>query len=86
MRTSLALLALAATAFAVPQAVTEDIAPKDGPPKGCTTSYDGKFEVTIFTPGNAKRDITEVRHAQLHAKSITNPLQSDLAMVRAFSS
>ncbi|KAI6754125.1 hypothetical protein HG530_013301 [Fusarium avenaceum] len=59
MRTSLALLALVATAFAVPQAVTEDIAPKDGPPKGCTSSYDGKFEVTIFTPGNAKRDITE---------------------------
>ncbi|KAM0211412.1 hypothetical protein ACHAPA_005210 [Fusarium lateritium] len=59
MRTSLAFLALAATAFAVPQAVTEDIAPKDGPPKGCTTSYDGKFEVTIFSPGNSKRDITE---------------------------
>ncbi|KAH7242515.1 hypothetical protein BKA59DRAFT_480971 [Fusarium tricinctum] len=59
MRTSLALLALAATAFAVPQAVTEDIAPKDGPPKGCTASYDGKFEVTIFTPGKSKRDITE---------------------------
>ncbi|SPJ75411.1 related to covalently-linked cell wall protein [Fusarium torulosum] len=59
MRTSLALLALAATAFAVPQAVTEDIAPKDGPPKGCTTSYDGKFEVTIFTPGKSKRDISE---------------------------
>jgi hypothetical protein len=66
-------LALVATAFAVPQAVTEDIAPKDGPPKGCTTSYNGKFEVTIFTPGKSKRDISEVRHNQLHATSITNP-------------
>jgi hypothetical protein len=60
MRTSLAFLALAATAFAIPQAVTEDIAPKGKAPKGCTTSYDGQFEVTIFKPGNAKRDVTEV--------------------------
>ncbi|KLP06877.1 covalently-linked cell wall protein [Fusarium fujikuroi] len=59
MRTSLALLALAATTFAVPQAVTEDIAPKGKAPKGCTTSYDGQFEVTIFKPGNEKRDVTE---------------------------
>lgn len=86
MRTSLALLALAATAFAVPQAVTEDIAPKDGPPKGCTASYDGKFEVTIFTPGKSKRDITEVSHTQNQATLVTNLLQSDLATARAFSS
>ncbi|KAF5534130.1 covalently-linked cell wall protein [Fusarium mexicanum] len=59
MRTSLAFLALAATAFAVPQAVTENIAPKGKAPKGCTTSYDGQFEVTIFKPGNEKRDVTE---------------------------
>ncbi|KAL6921027.1 hypothetical protein ACHAPO_006255 [Fusarium lateritium] len=61
MRRSLALLALAATAFAVPQAVTEDISPKDGPPKGCTTSYSGQFEVTIFKPSNTKRDLSEKR-------------------------
>ncbi|KAI1072999.1 hypothetical protein LB507_009142 [Fusarium sp. FIESC RH6] len=61
MRTSLALLALAATAFAVPQAVTEDISPKEGPPKGCTSSYSGKFEVTIFKPGNEKRGLSEKR-------------------------
>ncbi|KAM0347606.1 hypothetical protein ACHAPU_004619 [Fusarium lateritium] len=61
MRTSLAFLALAATVFAVPQAVTEDVAPKDGPPKGCTTSYDGQFEVTIFKPGKSKRDVNEKR-------------------------
>ncbi|KAJ4129900.1 hypothetical protein NW768_006871 [Fusarium equiseti] len=61
MRSSLALLALAATAFAVPQAVTEDISPKEGPPKGCTSSYSGKFEVTIFKPGNEKRDLSEKR-------------------------
>ncbi|RBR24415.1 uncharacterized protein FIESC28_02905 [Fusarium coffeatum] len=61
MRTSFALLALAATAFAVPQAVTEDISPKEGPPKGCTSSYSGKFEVTIFKPGNEKRGLSEKR-------------------------
>lgn len=61
MRRSLAFLALVATSFAVPQAVTEDISPKDGPPKGCTTSYSGQFEVTIFKPSNMKRDLSEVR-------------------------
>ncbi|RGP72665.1 cell wall manno cis3 [Fusarium longipes] len=61
MRRSLALLAFAATAFAIPQAVTEDISPKDGPPKGCTTSYSGQFEVTIFKPGKDKRAIEEKR-------------------------
>ncbi|KAF4447153.1 hypothetical protein F53441_9298 [Fusarium austroafricanum] len=58
MRTSLAFLALAATAFAVPQ-VTDNIAPKGNPPKGCTKSYSGQFEVTIFKPGKSKRDVEE---------------------------
>ncbi|KAF5234479.1 hypothetical protein FAUST_7567 [Fusarium austroamericanum] len=61
MRRSLAFLALVATSFAVPQAVTEDISPKDGPLKGCTTSYSGQFEVTIFKPSNMKRDLSEKR-------------------------
>ncbi|GKU08031.1 covalently-linked cell wall protein [Fusarium langsethiae] len=61
MRSALAFLVLAATAFAVPQAVTEDISPKDGPPKGCTTSYSGQFEVTIFKTSNKKRDLGEKR-------------------------
>lgn len=60
MRQSLALLALAATAFAMPQAVTDDISPPKGPPEECSTSYSGQFEVTIFKPSNNKRDLSEV--------------------------
>ncbi|KAF4467486.1 covalently-linked cell wall [Fusarium albosuccineum] len=61
MRSSLTLLALAATALAHPQAVTEDIKPDDGPPKGCTGSYGGRFEVTIFKSENKKRDMLQKR-------------------------
>ncbi|KAJ4258737.1 hypothetical protein NW762_007824 [Fusarium torreyae] len=59
MRISLAFLAFAASAFAAPQPAADDLQPKDGPPKGCRSAYDGKFEVTIFKPGNSKRDISE---------------------------
>jgi hypothetical protein len=86
MRTSLALLALAATAFAIPQAVTEDIAPKGKAPKGCTTSYDGQFEVTIFKPGNEKRDVTEVSKFTLSKCDAQLTDNSDHVMVKAFSS
>ncbi|KAI8686719.1 hypothetical protein NCS56_00332700 [Fusarium sp. Ph1] len=56
MRSSLAFLAFVASTFAAPQAVTEDIRPKSGPPKGCRESYDGTFEVTIYKSGKSKRD------------------------------
>ncbi|RTE79365.1 hypothetical protein BHE90_006095 [Fusarium euwallaceae] len=57
MRSSLAFLALVASTFAAPQAVTEDIRPESGPPKGCSESYDGTFEVTIYKSGKSKRDV-----------------------------
>ncbi|UPK96952.1 hypothetical protein LCI18_007887 [Fusarium solani-melongenae] len=57
MRSSLAFLALVASTFAAPQAVTEDIRPKSGPPKGCSESYDGTFEVTIYKSGKSKRGV-----------------------------
>ncbi|KAL2692456.1 hypothetical protein Neosp_002865 [[Neocosmospora] mangrovei] len=57
MRSSLAFLAFVASTFALPQAVTEDIRPKSGPPKGCSESYDGSFEVTIYKSGKSKRDV-----------------------------
>lgn len=56
----MAFLAFVASTFALPQAVTEDIRPKSGPPKGCSESYDGSFEVTIYKSGKSKRDV-EVR-------------------------
>ncbi|KAF4978529.1 hypothetical protein FZEAL_5101 [Fusarium zealandicum] len=61
MRTSLTLLALAAAVFAAPQAVTDDIKPKGSAPDGCSASYDGKFEVTIFKSGKSKRDLLQKR-------------------------
>ncbi|KAM0426342.1 hypothetical protein ACHAPT_008383 [Fusarium lateritium] len=61
MRSSLAFLALAASTFAAPQAVTEDLRPKGGPPNGCTDSFDGTFEITIFKSGKSKRDLPQQR-------------------------
>ncbi|KAH7027930.1 uncharacterized protein B0I36DRAFT_385853 [Microdochium trichocladiopsis] len=46
-------------AIAAPQGVTEDIAPSGGPPSGCSTSYDGTFEITIGQAPSAKRDLEE---------------------------
>ncbi|KAM5341571.1 hypothetical protein ACJ41O_014602 [Fusarium nematophilum] len=60
MKSSLPLLALSASAFAFPQAVTDDIRPKGDVPEGCTASWDGKFEVTIYQ-GHAKRDLLQKR-------------------------
>ncbi|KAL6408252.1 covalently-linked cell wall protein [Ilyonectria robusta] len=57
MKTSLCLLAIAASAFAVPQAVTEDISPKGSAPEGCDATYDGTFEVTVVKASESKRDL-----------------------------
>ncbi|KAH7161713.1 hypothetical protein EDB81DRAFT_925345 [Dactylonectria macrodidyma] len=57
MRTSLCLLALAASVLATPQAVTEDISPKGSAPEGCTAAYSGTFEVTVIKTSEAKRDL-----------------------------
>ncbi|KAH6886215.1 hypothetical protein B0T10DRAFT_563422 [Thelonectria olida] len=56
MRSSLALLALAVSSFAA------DLAPKGNAPDGCSASYDGTFEVTIFSgSSSSKRDILNKR-------------------------
>ncbi|KAJ4308069.1 hypothetical protein N0V84_012314 [Fusarium piperis] len=75
MRSSLAFLALVASTVAAPQAVTEDLRPKDGPPKGCSHSYDGSFEVTIFKSGKSKRSL-QVRIPHSITTIITNQLKS----------
>jgi hypothetical protein len=46
MKYSLTLLGFAASAYAAP--AIGNISPKGGAPDGCSTSYDGKFEVSIF--------------------------------------
>jgi len=45
MRLSLVAVSLAASAYA--QGVTQYIAPKGTPPKGCETSKDGKYELSV---------------------------------------
>ncbi|KAK7418462.1 hypothetical protein QQX98_003954 [Neonectria punicea] len=61
MKSSLSLLALAASAFAAPQAVPDSIKPRASAPDGCKTTYDGTFEVTVFKGSESKRDILEKR-------------------------
>lgn len=52
---SVALLGLAATAYAAPRMV-ERASPDGSAPDGCSTSFDGKFEVSIYKL-NAKRSV-----------------------------
>jgi hypothetical protein len=61
MQTTLAFVALAAVAYAAPQAVTSDISPTASAPEGCATSYSGKFEITAYNESAvAKRDLEKV--------------------------
>jgi len=60
MQTTLALAALAAVAYAIPQGVTGVIAPSDPSPAGFSSSYNGQFEISIYK--TSKRDL-EVRQS-----------------------
>ncbi|KAH9825784.1 protein containing internal repeats (PIR) [Teratosphaeria destructans] len=61
MRSSFAAIALAAVAAAkpMPAGVTSAISPKVTDPAGCTSSYDGKFEIEVVnvTSSKTKRDL-----------------------------
>ena len=58
MQTTLSLLALVATAFAIP-------APQgSSAPAGCESSFNGQFEVTVVKP-MSKRDLSKVRSPSL---------------------
>ena len=63
MQYSLALLALAASAFAnpMPQGVTSSISAGDAP-DGCMESHSGTFAITVqnVSSSNTKRSIEEV--------------------------
>jgi len=56
MQTTLALAALAAVAYAVPQGVTGDITPSAPAPAGFSSSYNGQFEISIYK-ASSKRDL-----------------------------
>jgi len=58
MQTTLALAALAAVAYAIPQGVTGDITPTASAPAGFSASYNGQFEISIYKT-SAKRSLTE---------------------------
>lgn len=58
MQTSLALAALAAVAYAIPQGVTTNITPTSSAPAGFSPDYSGQFEISIYKT-SAKRSLTE---------------------------
>lgn len=58
MQTTVALVAMAAVAYAAPQGVTAVITPTAAAPAGCATSYSGTFEITALNiSSSAKRDL-----------------------------
>jgi hypothetical protein len=54
---TVAYLGLAASAYALPQAVEDNITPEGGSPEGCKSSWDGEFEITIVKQAAAKRAV-----------------------------
>lgn len=69
MQYSLLFLSLIGAVTAVPQGVTEAIAPKEAPPSGCSLSYTGKFQITAVKAA-AKRDLDAVSVLTLTPQSI----------------
>ena len=61
MQTTFTLAALAAVAYAAPQAVTGDIAPSAAAPEGCSASHAGSFQISAVNSKVMKRDIYKVR-------------------------
>ncbi|PSS28295.1 hypothetical protein M430DRAFT_165380 [Amorphotheca resinae ATCC 22711] len=59
MQTTFALAALAALAYAAPQAVTSNITPTAPAPSGCATSYAGTFQITAVNSTVMKRDLSK---------------------------
>jgi len=59
MQTTFALAALAAAAYAAPQAVTGNISPSSPAPAGCSPDYAGTFEITAAESQVLKRDINK---------------------------
>ena len=57
MKWTAAALGLAATVAAIPQGAPSGLKPDGSAPQGCTGTYNGKFEVSIFKLGNSKRSI-----------------------------
>ncbi|KAJ6785941.1 hypothetical protein PWT90_03891 [Aphanocladium album] len=57
MKWTAAALGLAATVAAVPQGAPSGLKPDGSAPAGCSGTYNGKFEVSIFKLGASKRSI-----------------------------
>ncbi|TQV96681.1 hypothetical protein V2A60_002934 [Cordyceps javanica] len=58
MKWTVAALGLAATVAAVPQGAASGLKPDASAPQGCSASYDGQFEVSVFKlGGQSKRSI-----------------------------
>ncbi|KAH8660964.1 hypothetical protein BGZ60DRAFT_471778 [Tricladium varicosporioides] len=83
MQTTLALTALAAVAYAIPQGVTQSIAPKASPPPGCSTSYSKGFQIqAVNFTASAKRDLDSRQtscgaQGTLTIRSLTNGVLTD---------
>jgi len=57
MKAAFGIIALAGAVAAIPAGVTSAISPKSTDPAGCTSSYDGKFEISVVnvTSSSTKR-------------------------------
>ncbi|KAF2810035.1 uncharacterized protein BDZ99DRAFT_462647 [Mytilinidion resinicola] len=80
MRSTFALLALAAGAFARPQGVTTEIAPSATAPAGCSPTYPGTFEITVVNATTSKkRDLVRRQKSGILKLSLAGGVLHDQA-------
>lgn len=60
MKTTFSFILASCVAAVLGQGVTDPISPSGSAPAGCSTSYDGSFEVTVVKVAVAKRDAMDV--------------------------
>ncbi|TKA68277.1 hypothetical protein B0A49_10045 [Cryomyces minteri] len=79
MQYTVALLALAASAFAVPQGVTQTLTPSAPAPSGCSSSYPGTFQVSVVNVTSSSGSKVKRQSSGVLTLSLNNGVLKDQA-------
>ncbi|TKA70763.1 hypothetical protein B0A49_07282 [Cryomyces minteri] len=79
MQYTVALLALAASAFAVPQGFTQTLTPSAPAPSGCSSSYPGTFQVSVVNVTSSSGSKVKRQSSGVLTLSLNNGVLKDQA-------
>ncbi|KAK5139327.1 hypothetical protein LTR04_003669 [Oleoguttula sp. CCFEE 6159] len=79
MQYTVALLALAASAFAVPQGVTQTLTPSVPAPSGCSSSYSGTFQISVVNVTSSSSSKVKRQSSGVLTLSLNNGVLKDQA-------